>query len=85
MEEKAAAIDEEEEFQKMFRLFDVRRVGYATYSDVETVFKEHAPTVKADVIERMFTEVDRDGDGNISFLDFYRIMKLAHPSALQKS
>lgn len=70
MLKKMAALDDTELIHRMFMAFDVECKGFLTYKDCLRAFCEVLPHIQAKVVEEMFSEVDLDGDGRISYADF---------------
>ena len=70
MMKKMAALDDTELIHRMFMAFDVQCKGFLAYRDCLRAFREVLPHIQAKVVEDMFTEIDLDGDGRISYRDF---------------
>ena len=60
--------------QKIFNLFDIDRRGTVAFKDLKRVAKELGETMSDDEIREMIERADSNGDGEISFDDFYTIM-----------
>ena len=60
-----------------FRYFDKDDSGEITFDEIEDVFKESIAdkTNIHDSLKKIISEVDTNGDGNISFNEFADIMK----------
>ena len=67
---KMAVLDDTELIHRMFVAFDVQCKGFLVYNDCLRAFREILPHVQTKVVEEMFSEVDLDGDGRISYTDF---------------
>ena len=72
---KMAERDPMEEMMKAFRLFDEDDTGKITFKNLKRVAKELGENMSDDEIQEMIDEADRDGDGEISDEEFFRIMK----------
>ena len=60
--------------QKIFNLFDVDKKGTVSFKDLKRVSKELGETMSDEEIREMIERADSNGDGEISFDDFYLIM-----------
>ena len=60
--------------QKIFNLFDTDRRGSVSFKDLKRVSKELGETMTDDELREMVERADSNGDGEISFDDFYVIM-----------
>lgn len=70
MMKKMAALDDTELIHRMFMAFDIQCKGFLVFNDCLRAFREVLPHVQTKVVEEMFSEVDLDGDGRISYADF---------------
>ena len=75
MSSKMAASDEDDEIRQTFLAFDSQCHGFLTVSDLKKVFSQIAPHMQEHAIESAFREIDRDGDGRVSYKDFEFMMK----------
>jgi len=66
--------DNREDIMKVFRLFDDDDSGYITINDLTRVAKELGETMNPAELKEMIERGDHDGDGMISFDEFYAIM-----------
>ncbi|XP_033104050.1 EF-hand calcium-binding domain-containing protein 11-like isoform X3 [Anneissia japonica] len=73
---KLAAEDEDDQIRQVFMSFDMQCKGFITAGDLERVFSEVAPHIPRHLIQAAFREVDRDGDGRVSYKDFEFMMQL---------
>ena len=64
-----------EEMMKAFRLFDEEDSGKISFKNLKRVAKELGENMTDEEIQEMIDEADRDGDGEISEEEFFRIMK----------
>lgn len=78
MKPKLKAVDEDDEIRHTFLAFDRTCRGFLTLDDVKTVFRQICPHFAEHRVELAFKEVDRDGDGRISYKDFDFMMKFNH-------
>ncbi len=72
---KMAERDPMEEMMKAFRLFDEDDTGKISFKNLKRVAKELGENMADEEIQEMIDEADRDGDGEISEDEFFRIMK----------
>jgi len=75
MTTKMAERDPMEEMMKAFRLFDEDDTGKISFKNLKRVAKELGENMSDEEIQEMIDEADRDGDGEISEEEFFRIMK----------
>ena len=75
MTAKMAERDPKEEMAKAFRLFDDDNTNKISFKNLKRVAKELGENMTDDEIQEMIDEADRDGDGEISEEEFYRIMR----------
>ncbi|KAL5008209.1 hypothetical protein ScPMuIL_013790 [Solemya velum] len=73
--DKVKRKDENEEIRQTFLAFDVQCRGFLTAEDTRKVFGQVAPHIPAHTVDTNFRELDRDGDGRISYKDFEFMMK----------
>ena len=59
---------------KIFNLFDVDRKGSVAFKDLKRVARELGETLSDEELREMIERADSNGDGEISFEDFYTIM-----------
>ena len=67
--------DEDGEIRQTFLAFDTKCRGFIGLEDAKNIFEVVAPFVKQFDLQRLFREVDRDGDGRVSYRDFEYMMK----------
>lgn len=75
MTAKMAERDPREEIMKAFRLFDDDETGKITFKNLKRVAKELGENISDEELQEMIDEADRDGDGEVSEEEFFRIMK----------
>ncbi|XP_059175813.1 EF-hand calcium-binding domain-containing protein 11-like [Physella acuta] len=74
MTPKFRAEDEDEKIRNTFKAFDKNCQGFLKMEDVKRVFSQ-CPLYPEHRVELAFREIDRDGDGRISYKDFDCMMK----------
>ena len=75
MNTKFSMQDENDELRQIFVAFDTKCRGFIGLDDAKSIFELVAPFIKSFDLQRMFKEVDRDGDGRVSYRDFECMMK----------
>ncbi|GFO48261.1 EF-hand calcium-binding domain-containing protein 11-like [Plakobranchus ocellatus] len=75
MKPKFDAVDEDEQIRHTFLAFDRTCRGFLTMDDVKAVFRQVCPHFAEHRVELAFKELDRDGDGRVSYKDFDFLMK----------
>ncbi|KAG7668491.1 hypothetical protein KSW81_005258 [Nannochloris sp. 'desiccata'] len=75
MTAKMAERDPREEVLKAFRLFDDDETGKITFKNLKRVAKELGENISDEELQEMIDEADRDGDGEVSEEEFFKIMK----------
>lgn len=66
--------DSKEDIKKIFRLFDEDNTGYITTNNLKQVAKDLGENIDEVEIREMIERADSDGDGRVTFEDFYSIM-----------
>jgi centrin-1 len=66
--------DTKEDIKKVFKIFDESGNGYITKKSLMRVAKELGETMDEAELAEMIERADSDGDGNVTFEDFYNIM-----------
>jgi centrin-1 len=66
--------DNREDIAKVFKLFDSNESGHINISDLQRVARELGESLSAAELKEMIDRADLDGDGVISFEEFYNIM-----------
>lgn len=64
----------EEDLRNAFMKFDKSQTGYITKDDLKRTMMEFDNALTDDECNAMFSEVDRNGDGRISFIEFRELM-----------
>ncbi|XP_022331126.2 EF-hand calcium-binding domain-containing protein 11-like [Crassostrea virginica] len=75
MSEKIVSADEDENIRHTFMAFDTKCRGFLAIEDLQKAFSQVAPHIPNHTIQCCFRELDRDGDGRISYKDFDFMMK----------
>ncbi|OMJ80061.1 hypothetical protein SteCoe_19751 [Stentor coeruleus] len=63
-----------EEIRKVFNLFDVDHTGFIELKNLKKIAYELGETLNEEDIMELITKSDADGDGKVSFQEFYDIM-----------
>lgn len=66
--------ESKEDIRKVFRLFDEDNSGYITSQNLKKIAKDLGETMEDIEIREMIERADTDGDGRVTFEDFYSIM-----------
>lgn len=76
MAEKLKDKEDEKFYKNLFRILDKKNRGYILVDDLRYILRGLASAVDLtdDDIEDMITEVDEDGNGEVSFDEFYKLM-----------
>ncbi|XP_061173747.1 EF-hand calcium-binding domain-containing protein 11-like [Saccostrea echinata] len=75
MSDKIVSADEDEIIRHTFMAFDTQCRGFLGVEDLQRAFSQVAPHIPNHTIQSCFRELDRDGDGRISYKDFDFMMK----------
>merc|ERR1719487_1559583 len=67
--------DTVEEMREAFLVFDRDRSGSVTAAELKHVMNNFGETVTDEEVEAMIQQADADGDGELSFEDFYQFIK----------
>uniref|UniRef100_A0A7S2N9F7 EF-hand domain-containing protein n=1 Tax=Haptolina brevifila TaxID=156173 RepID=A0A7S2N9F7_9EUKA len=69
------ALQEPDEIaRRAFRAFDEKSKGYISLRDFEAVMGSIAPHLPCETVSLVFSEIDTDRDGRVSFKDFHSMM-----------
>ncbi|KAL1520457.1 hypothetical protein AB1Y20_022038 [Prymnesium parvum] len=71
---RMCAQDADEVIRRAFRAFDARQKGYISLADLQLVMHRVAPHLPQRTVDLIFSQVDEDKDGKVSFRDFYAMM-----------
>lgn len=74
MSRKLASMDPDEVVRRAFRVFDTKHKGYVSLGDLEMVMAEVAPHLPSQTISMVFSQLDQDRDGRVSYRDFHTMM-----------
>ena len=74
MTENVVEESSKDEVRKVFNLFDVDQTGFIELKNLKKIAKELGENLKEEDIIELITKSDADGDGKVSFQEFYDIM-----------
>ena len=74
MTAKMSDNDSKDDIRKVFKLFDEGGNGYVTITDLKRITKELGENLDENEMNEMIERADSDGDGKVSFDDFYQVM-----------
>lgn len=63
-----------DEIQKLFNIFDIDKTGYIELKNLKKIARELGEALDEEEIVEIIRKSDQDGDGRVSFADFYYIM-----------
>ena len=63
-----------DEIRKLFNIFDIDKTGYIEVKNLKRIARELGESLDEQEIIEIITKSDLDGDGVVSFQDFYNIM-----------
>jgi len=79
MVSRLLAQDPDELVRRHFRAFDVGCKGYISLADLKEAMRDVAPHLPHATTRLVFSQIDSDGDGRVSYADFHAM--LTAPSA----
>ncbi len=65
----------EKDIKLAFQQFDVDNNGFLGASDISHIFMAIGEDLDDDMIDELIREADKDGDGQIAFAEFHRLVK----------
>ena len=68
-------LDPRDEAMKVFELFDTDKVGKISFKNLKKVSAEIGEDFNDKELHEMINEADRNGDGTVSFEEFWKVMK----------
>ncbi|KAF8008140.1 hypothetical protein BT93_K1970 [Corymbia citriodora subsp. variegata] len=68
------ATDEEEELKEAFKVFDKDQDGYISPSELRHVMINLGEKLTEEEVQQMISEADMDGDGQVDFEEFVKLM-----------
>ncbi|XP_020092609.1 neo-calmodulin-like [Ananas comosus] len=78
MARKMKENDSEEELREAFKVFDKDQNGYISASELRHVMINLGEKLTDEEVEQMIKEADLDGDGQVNFEEFVRMMMLSN-------
>merc|ERR1712150_447784 len=75
MSKKIKEVDEKDRVIQVFRTFDKDEDGFISFGDLRYVMVGLGETLSDDEINQMIKDADIDGDGRISYEEFYAMVK----------
>ncbi|XWS64694.1 hypothetical protein CRYUN_Cryun05aG0025300 [Craigia yunnanensis] len=77
MARKMKEVEAEDELKEAFRVFDQDQDGYISPNELRQVMIHIGEKVTDEELEQMIREADLDGDGQVNFEEFVRMMLAA--------
>ncbi|GAB5357106.1 hypothetical protein AAMO2058_000346000 [Amorphochlora amoebiformis] len=74
MTAKISDTDSREDIMKIFKLFDEDSTNYITIENLKKITRELGENMTQDELNEMISRADSDGDGRVTFEDFYELM-----------
>ncbi|KAK8709646.1 hypothetical protein V6N13_060659 [Hibiscus sabdariffa] len=74
MAKKMQESDAEEELKEAFKVFDKDLNGYISASELRNVMMKLGEKLSDEEVEQMIKEADLDGDGQVNFDEFVKMM-----------
>ncbi|XP_072994298.1 calmodulin-1 [Typha latifolia] len=74
MAKKVKETDAEEELKEAFKVFDKDQNGFISASELRNVMMNLGEKLTDEEIEQMIREADVDGDGQVNYEEFVRMM-----------
>ncbi|TYJ14652.1 hypothetical protein E1A91_A10G131100v1 [Gossypium mustelinum] len=74
MAKKMKETDAEEELQEAFKVFDKDQNGYISANELRHVMINLGEKLSDEEVEQMIKEADLDGDGQVNYDDFVKMM-----------
>ncbi|XP_030456664.1 calmodulin-like protein 11 [Syzygium oleosum] len=71
---KKEATDVEEELKEAFKVFDKDQNGYISPSELRNVMINLGEKLTEEEVQQMISEADLDGDGQVDFEEFVKLM-----------
>eukprot|EP00967_Tisochrysis_lutea_P135602 scaffold240899_cov23-Tisochrysis_lutea.AAC.1 len=75
------ALDHDDVIRRQFRALDTHCNGFIRLSDLRDAVNEVAPHLPHATISLIFSQIDSDRDGRVSYSDFYRMITGPVPSS----
>ena len=79
MAHRLSTQDADEQARRAFRAFDRGHKGYVSLDDLREVVLAVAPSLPPRTVELIFSQVDADADGRVSYRDFMTMMAAPRP------
>lgn len=80
MSRKMKDTDSEEELREAFKVFDKDGNGYISAAELRHVMTNLGEKLTDEEVDKMMTEADTDGDGQVDYNEFVRMMVSSIPS-----
>jgi calmodulin len=74
MARQALYEDSSQELQDAFNVFDIDRNGSICGQEIKTIMKQLGQHLEDDEVDLIISEADNDGNGNIDYDEFVKIM-----------
>jgi len=72
---KQTEADDEDEMQQAFKVFDKDGNGFIAPDELRQVMSSLGESLTDEEVEEMIKEADTDGDGQINYMEFVKMMK----------
>ncbi|KAJ0981612.1 hypothetical protein J5N97_009867 [Dioscorea zingiberensis] len=77
MAHKVKETDAEDELREAFKVFDKDQNGYISPTELRNVMMNLGEKLSDEEVEQMIKEADLDGDGQVNYEEFVRMMMAA--------
>lgn len=82
MVSRLLAQDPDDVIRRQFRALDTECKGFLSLADLQAAVEDVAPHMPHVTTRLVFSQIDSDGDGRVSYADFYAMMTAPHAAPL---